>query len=138
MLQRLLRASVAVNDLDSALRDYEQLGFVAAGEVHESPRGLGLRWVELAGADGVILELLAPTEPTSAVARFLARHGEGLYQLRVSTDDIDATLDDMQSRGVRVVRDRNVPEGRRKLGWVHPESTRGVLFELVEPNDGVA
>jgi methylmalonyl-CoA epimerase len=134
MLRRLLRASVAVNDLDGALRDYRRLGLDAVGEVRFSSRGLGLKWAEIAAADGVCLELIAPTDPGSAVARFLARHGEGLYQLRMETPSIDACLDSMAARGVSVIRD--LPsDGRRKLGWVHPSSAHGVLFELVEPED---
>lgn len=134
MLRRLLRASVAVNDLDGALRDYDLLGLHAASNVLYSSRGLGLKWVEMAGADDVCLELIAPTDPGSPVARFLARSGEGLYQLRVGTSSIDASLDAMEARGVSVIRD-SAPDGRRRLGWVHPRSTHGVLIELVEPQD---
>jgi methylmalonyl-CoA/ethylmalonyl-CoA epimerase len=134
MLRRLLRASVAVHDLDGALRDYDQLGLHAVSDVRYSSRGLGLKWVEIAGADGVLLELIAPTDGGSAVARYLARNGEGLYQLRIETPDIGASLDAMQARGVSVIRD--LPsDGARKLGWVHPRSTHGVLIELVEPED---
>jgi methylmalonyl-CoA/ethylmalonyl-CoA epimerase len=134
MLRRLCRASVAVNDLDGALRDYGLLGLHAAGDVRYSSRGLGLKWVEMAGADGVCLELIAPTDPGSAVARFLARNGEGLYQLRLDTQSIEASLDAMAARGVSVIRD--LPsDGGRKLGWVHPRSTHGVLIELVESGD---
>lgn len=134
MLRRLCRASVAVNDLDGALRDYGLLGLQAAGEVRYSSRGLGLKWVEVAGDEGVCMELIAPTDADSAVARFLARYGEGLYQLRLDTRSIDASLDAMAARGVSVIRDRP-SDGRRKLGWVHPRSTHGVLIELVEAED---
>jgi methylmalonyl-CoA/ethylmalonyl-CoA epimerase len=131
MLRHLRRASVAVSDLDAALRDYELLGLHAAGEVRYSSRGLGLKWVEMASAEGVCLELIAATEAGSPVSRFLARHGEGLYQLRLDTASVDASLAAMAARGVSVIRD--LPsDGRRKLGWVHPRSSHGVLIELVE------
>jgi methylmalonyl-CoA/ethylmalonyl-CoA epimerase len=134
MLRRLLRASVAVNDLDAAMRDYDLLGLHPVGDVRHSSRGLGLKWVEMAGAEGVCLELIAPTDPASPVGRFLARNGEGLYQLRLDTPSIDASLDALADRGVSVIRDMP-SDGRRKLGWIHPRSTHGVLIELVESEE---
>lgn len=125
--------SIAVNDISSATQRYcEQLGLDRIGPLNESGRGLGLRWQNLGQAGEVFLELIEPSEPDSAVARFLAKKGEGVYQVRLSTPDIDETLDTVQSRGARVVRDKHWRPGMRKLGWIHPSATHGVLLELVE------
>lgn len=130
MLTGLLRASIAVYDLEATIEDYARLGLRPVSEIKESPRGFGLRWVELGDDHGSFLELLAPTTPDGPVARFLEQCGEGLYQIRLGTEDLAATLDTLESRGVGVVRDPR--DDLTPLGWIHPSSTHGVLIELVE------
>jgi len=133
MFTRVLRVSVAVHDLDAAVASYEALGLVPVAEVKESPRGFGLRWVELGEpGGGCLVELLTPTREDSPVARFLACHGEGVYQVRLGTQSLAEALDVLVKRGVRVIRDTGRPTGARPLGWIHPRSTHGVLMELVQ------
>lgn len=126
------RVSVAVHDLETAIDRYERLGFKRRSEIKESLRGLGLRWIELGNDTRTFLELMSSTTETSALGRFLQRHGEGVYQVRLGTDAVDAALDLVEEQGARVVRDDYRGPGSRKLGWLHPSSTHGVLFELVE------
>ena len=132
MIRRLACVSVAVKDLDQGRRTFtERLGLQELSGVQESQRGFGLRWIEYGVNENLVLELLTASGP-GPVERFLARNGEGLYQVRLEVDELDKTLDELRSRGVRVVTDDTRPEGARKLGWIHPSSAHGVLFELVE------
>ncbi|MFB9740697.1 VOC family protein [Pseudonocardia sulfidoxydans] len=127
--------SVAVRDLDAAVESYRALGLEPVGGVKQSPRGLGLRWVELGRPDGqCLLELMSPVSDSAPLARFLDRHGEGVYQVRLGTSSLPQTLATLSGRGVRVVRDET-PTGARPLGWVHPASTHGVLVEVVEEEE---
>lgn len=124
--------SVAVRSIREALPAYtDGLGLVVAGDVQTSPRGFGLRWIELGNGRKKFLELLEPTGEGGPVDRFLARNGSGVYQVRLAVPDIDETLATLRSRGVRVIRGPDVPNQPR-IGWIHPASTHGVLFELLE------
>lgn len=136
VLSGLLRVSVAVVDLEEGVKTYSRLGLVPTSEVKTSTRGFGLRWIELGTGGSTFLELLAPTDDSGPVARFLAVHGEGVYQVRLGADDLAGTLDELDSNGVRVIRDRHRPVEGRELGWVHPSATHGVLFELVKSTKG--
>jgi methylmalonyl-CoA/ethylmalonyl-CoA epimerase len=122
--------SVAVPSIAEALPAYtEGLGLELIGE-HDSKR-FDLRWAEL-GRDGkVFIELLEPTSESSQIRRFLDRRGPGVYQVRFHVDDLDDTLAGLEAGGMRVVRGADVP-GEPRLGFVHPGSTHGVLFELLE------
>jgi len=125
--------SVAVQSLDEALPAYtDGLGLEVTSDIQSSPRGFGLRWIELGSRGKTFLELLEPTKRGSPVDTFLARDGRSrVYQVRLSVPNLDLTLATLAARGVRVIRSAPVP-GHPGLGWIHPASTHGVLFELLE------
>jgi methylmalonyl-CoA/ethylmalonyl-CoA epimerase len=133
MFTALSCVTVAVFDMDAAVATYRDcLGLELIGNERTSPRGFGLRWQELGWEGMPFLELVTPIADSGPVARSLERRGEGVYQVRLVTDDINRTLDHVENRGGRVVRDDHWHPGLRKLGWVHPNTTHGVLFEIVE------
>jgi methylmalonyl-CoA/ethylmalonyl-CoA epimerase len=125
--------SIAVKSIQEALPAYtEGLGLEVTGDIQASPRGFGLRWIELGSRGKPFLELLEPTAAGSPVEKFLAQDGRSsVYQVRLSVPDLDLTLSTLAARGVRVIRSKPVPSHPR-LGWIHPASTHGVLFELLE------
>lgn len=132
-LDRIACVSIAVPSIAEALPAYtDGLGLELIAE-RDSKR-FDLRWAEL-GRDGeVFVELLEPTSETSQIRRFLDRRGPGVYQVRFRVGDLDEALAGLESRGMRVIRGADVP-GEPRLGFVHPASTHGVLFELLEEGD---
>lgn len=82
----------------------------------------------------VRLELLEPTDPTSAVAAFLAKRGEGLHHVAYTVNDIEARLAELKAHGVRMI-DESPRAGAHhmRIAFVHPKSSAGVLTELCEP-----
>ncbi len=79
------------------------------------------------------IELLEPTDPQSPVARFLNKRGEGIHHLCLEVEDLEAALQELKSRGVRLIDE--VPRlgaGHVKIAFLHPESTHGILIELNE------
>lgn len=79
------------------------------------------------------IELLEPTTAGSAVARFLERRGPGLHHLAYRVPDLAATLHRLEAAGVALI-DRTPRAGAhgRRVAFLHPGSTAGVLIELVE------
>jgi methylmalonyl-CoA/ethylmalonyl-CoA epimerase len=79
------------------------------------------------------LELLEPTAPDSPVARFLDRRGPGLHHLAYRVPDLEAALARLKEAGIQLIdeRPREGAHGRR-VAFLHPRSTGGVLIELVE------
>jgi len=121
---------VAVTDLDEAIVTYESL-FGARLE-HRAP--IADQGVEaasmLVGASRI--ELLTPTGGDTPVGRFLTNRGPGLHHVALETDDLRATLAELESAGAQLV--DGVP--RRGLfgvefAFVHPDSVHGVLTEVV-------
>lgn len=79
------------------------------------------------------IELLEPLGPDTTVGRFLARRGEALHHIAYRVDDLSAELERLRGEGVRLIDDEPRPgAGGHSVAFVHPESTGGVLVELVQ------
>ncbi len=132
MFGRIDHVGVAVEDLDAAIELYrDRLGM---REQHrETVEQFGVEAVLLEVGEGHV-ELLEPTSEKSAVGRFLSRHGPGMHHVAYQTEDIDAALDDARQAGLRLIDEAPRPGIRgSRVAFLHPQSTQGVLTELVEP-----
>jgi methylmalonyl-CoA/ethylmalonyl-CoA epimerase len=123
---------IVVEDIDGAIGLYrDQLG------MREEHREL----LEEQGVEAVLLEigdahveLIAPTDPQSGVARFLEKRGPGLHHVAYRSVDIHADVERLVASGLRVIGDEPHPGIQGSLAiFVHPKSTGGVLTELVQP-----
>jgi len=79
------------------------------------------------------IELLSPTSLESAVARFLAKRGEGIHHIAFKVDNIEKALENLKAKGVRLVdqKPRLGVEGG-KVAFLHPKSLKNVLIELCQ------
>ncbi len=130
---------IAVPDLDAAKTWYaEHLGFATLHEEVNDEQGVREAMVGPQNADGgAVIQLLAPLNDESTIAKFIDRNGPGLQQLAVRVTDVDAVMARLTAAGVRVL----YPQAKRgtadsRINFVHPRDAGGVLLELVEPNPG--
>jgi methylmalonyl-CoA/ethylmalonyl-CoA epimerase len=83
------------------------------------------------------IELVKPTTEDSGVARYLEKRGPGIHHICFEVDDIQATLARLKSRDVRLINETPlIGAGGKKIAFIHPESTHGVLVELYELKSG--
>ncbi len=132
MFDRIDHIGLAVADLDGAVELYrDRLGMPL--QHREVVEQFGVEAVLLGIGDSHV-ELLSPTDPESAVGRFIQRGGPGLHHVAYQTADIDAALEEARSAGLALI-DEEPRAGVRnsRVAFVHPKSTGGVLTELVEP-----
>ena len=79
------------------------------------------------------IELVEPVNETSGVARYLAKRGPGIHHICVEVDDIAATLGRLKEKGVQLIDEEpTIGSGGKKVAFVHPHSTSGVLIELYQ------
>lgn len=78
------------------------------------------------------VELVRPTSDDTGVAKFLAEKGGGMHHLCFEVDDISAMLVDLKEKGVRLINESPLELPGRKMAFIHPKSTGGVLVELYE------
>lgn len=79
------------------------------------------------------IELLEPLDNESTIAKFLSSRGEGIHHLALKVKNIEAVLEKFKQRGLTLIdeKPRAGAQGK-KIAFVHPKSTRGVLLELCE------
>jgi methylmalonyl-CoA/ethylmalonyl-CoA epimerase len=135
MFARVDHIGVAVEDLDAAIA------------LHEEAYGMAVAHrevVEEQGVEAVLLdvgenhvELLRPLNGETPVGRFLSKRGPGLHHVAYQVTDVQATLDTLRGRGLRLIDDapRTGIRGSR-VAFLHPDSSGGVLTEIVQPPKG--
>lgn len=128
---------IAVADLDAAIEFYAStFGMTLAHrEVNEEQKVAEAMMA--VGDSGSCIQLLAPLNEESTIAKFLDKSGPGMQQLAYRVTDLDAVSATLRERGVRLL----YPEPKRgtaesRINFVHPKDAGGVLVELVEPAAG--
>ncbi|TDV54036.1 methylmalonyl-CoA epimerase [Actinophytocola oryzae] len=128
---------IAVPDLDAAIAFYrDTLGLeLTHSEVNEG-QGTHEAMMRAPGDDGTgaQVQLLAPLGPDTTIGKFIDRKGPGLQQLAYRVTDIEAAMESLRAKGLRVLYDEPRPgTSNSRVNFVHPKDAGGVLIELVEP-----
>lgn len=126
---RIAHLGIAVESLEAILPFYRDI--------------LGMPEVALDDADGArikavaagesLVELLEPEKSDSPIGKFLAKRGPGIHHICFAVDDLDAMLARCKAHGIQLIDEtpRIGAEGKR-IAFLHPKSTAGVLVELSE------
>lgn len=128
---------IAVADLDATIKWYhDQLGMIVLHEEINVEQGVREAMLSVRGAPvgSAQIQLMAPLDETSTIAKFLDRRGPGLQQLAYRVSDIDLLTERLREQGVRLLYDvprRGTADSR--INFIHPKDAGGVLVELVEP-----
>ena len=126
---RIAHVGIAVPELETALAFYRDvLGLTP----HPAEEADGARILSLPFGESEV-ELLAPLTPESPIGKFLARRGPGIHHICYRVPDLDAALEACRTAGYRLVDDvpRTGAAGRR-IAFVHPKATAGILLELTD------
>ena len=78
-------------------------------------------------------ELMEPYAPSSPVAGFIEKRGEGIQYIGLEVTDLDDMVEELKMKGVRLTTEKPVeyPNGSR-WAFIHPKAMHGVLLALIE------
>jgi methylmalonyl-CoA/ethylmalonyl-CoA epimerase len=126
---------IAVPDLDAAIAFYrDTFGMEMVHEEVNEEQGVREAMIAV-GDSGSCIQLLAPLDESSTIAKFLDRSGPGVQQMAYRVTDLDAVCATLRERGVRLLYDvpkRGTSDSR--VNFIHPKDAGGVLVELVQPS----
>ncbi len=133
-VMRIDHVAIVVDDIEHALHFWRDA------------LGLDVAHVEdVAGQDAIVaflpmgdseIELVKPTSNQTGLARFVDRRGPGIHHICFEVDDIEASLEKLALHGIRLIdREPIIGSGGKRIAFIHPESTHGVLVELYEPTE---
>lgn len=120
---------IALNQLEAALAFYRDVLDIEPGSA-ESADGANIVPLSMGNVE---VELLVPQTPDSPVGRFLARRGPGIHHLCFRVPNLDLALERCHQHGYQLV--DQIPRtgtGGRRIAFLHPKTTAGILIELTE------
>lgn len=79
------------------------------------------------------IELLEPTNDTSAIYQFLQKRGEGVHHIAIEVDDLEYRLNELRNKGIQLINNEPKQGANNSLiAFIHPHSANGILMELCE------
>lgn len=129
MITNVDHIGIAVRDIEAAKALYRKLFKVV--DFHEEvveDQGVHVASFQLGE---VRIELTAPTNDESPIAKFIGKRGEGIHHIAFKSDSIKNDLDALASNDISLINSTPQPGAHDMLiAFLHPKSTGGVLMEL--------
>jgi methylmalonyl-CoA/ethylmalonyl-CoA epimerase len=124
---RIAHVGVAVTSITEALAFYRDV----LGLEPRAPDAADGATIVSLPFGGPEVELLEPASPDSPIAKFIAKRGPGIHHICYEVDDLDAALARCRAAGYRLVDEvPRVGAHGRRIAFVHPKATGGILLEL--------
>lgn len=131
MIQKIEHIGIAVKDLNESNALFKKL----FGKEHYK--------IEAVESEGVStsffmlgetkIELVAATSETSAISKFIEKKGEGIHHIAYAVDNIEVEMERLKAEGFDFI-NKEPKDGadNKRICFLHPKSTNGVLVELCE------
>lgn len=129
-ITKINHIAIAVADIPTSLAFWQDALGLRVDHIEVVPSQKSeVVFIPVAGSE---VELVHPTSDDSGVARFVQEKGGGMHHLCFEVDNIDEMLEELKEKGVRLIDQvaRELPG--RKMAFIHPKSSGGVLVELYQ------
>jgi methylmalonyl-CoA/ethylmalonyl-CoA epimerase len=127
---RVDHIAIAVNNVEEALKNYQNILKVEKIDIEEVPNEK-VRVVMLVLGDSRI-ELMEPMTDDSPISKFLRDKGEGIHHIAITADNIEDDVARAKKNGMRFLGEIRSGSYGRKITFIHPKSLNGVLTELCQ------
>ena len=131
IIKKIDHIAVAVRDIDDAIRVFrDQLGLSMTKTYHSEYTRAHIAFFRVGETH---VELIQPTSLSSVMAKFLDKRGEGIHHVCLGVKNIDEVLASLAAKGMELIDEKpRMTQDGRKIAFVNPRSTHGVLIELAE------
>lgn len=135
MIQKIEHIGIAVKDLSGSNTLFRKL----FGKEHYK--------IEAVESEGVStsffmlgetkIELVASTSENSSIAKFIEKKGEGIHHIAYAVDNIEKEMERLRNEGFELI-NKEPKDGadNKRICFLHPKTTNGVLVELCEEKTG--
>lgn len=130
-MKKVEHIGIAVKDLDNANALFEKLFNQVHYKVEEVPsEGVSTSFFQLGETK---IELLQASNPDSPIAKFIAKRGEGIHHIAFEVENMESEMNRLLSEGFELIH-TEAKDGadNKKICFLHPKSTNGVLIELCQ------
>lgn len=122
---------IAVKDLDERITYYTNiLGMKLINVEEVESEAVRVAFID---AGNTHIELLEPLTKESAIYKYLEKRGEGIHHVALAVTGIEQEMEKMKEQGARLLSEQpKIGAGGAKVAFIHPKSSFGVLYELVD------
>ncbi|MEI6758025.1 MAG: methylmalonyl-CoA epimerase [Chlorobium sp.] len=132
MIKKIDHIAIAVQNLESALETFRNvLGCAPEAIRIEEVPSENVRVAFIAIGETKI-ELLQPLSDEGAIAKFLAKNGDGMHHIALETDDIEKETERLHSVNINPLGLPKEGAGGKKIVFLHPKETNRVLLEFAQ------
>ncbi len=129
-ITKINHVAIAVPDIDAALGFWKDALGLELSHIEDVPSQKSIVAFLPSGESEV--ELVRPTTDDSGLAKFIQEKGAGMHHVCFEVDDIEGMLAGLKAKGIRLINETPVVLPGRKMAFVHPKASNGVLVELYE------
>jgi methylmalonyl-CoA epimerase len=133
-IKKIDHIGIAVENLDESLDFYQNLlGLSLTGVEEISDQKVTTAFIRIMDTN---IELLTPTDDESPIRKFLDKRGKGIHHIALEVDNIETALEELKKKGVALIDEKyRIGAHNKKIAFIHPKSTGGVLLELCEADE---
>lgn len=131
MIKKISHIAMVVPDLQQATSFWIEALGLTLGHIEPVPeQAVDVAFLPVGESE---IELLEPTDDVSGVARYLSKNGPGMHHICFEVEDMESVLQRLKAAGVPLIDEEpTIGSGGKKIAFVHPKGTGGVLVELYE------
>lgn len=131
MLKKIDHIGIAVDSLTEAIENYKELFNIAPSFV-ETVENQRVKTAGFTVGESTV-ELLQATDNESPIAKFISKKGTGIHHIAYRVENLEKTLSELKEKNIILI-DEKPRQGAngKKIAFIHPKSTGGVLIELCE------
>jgi methylmalonyl-CoA/ethylmalonyl-CoA epimerase len=135
MIKKIEHIGVAVKNIEKSVHIFRDLLGIPLERMYESD-AIKTKIAFFPLGDSTI-ELVEPMDPSSPVAKFIEKRGEGIHHLCLGVENVAEALREFEAKGIELLNKepRKTADGR-VVAFLSPKSTNGVLIELEEIHHG--
>jgi len=131
--KKINHVAIAVSDIEDAVTFWRDTLGIPFSHVEDVPsQKAKVAFFPVGDSE---IELVMPTADDTGTARFLAKNGPGMHHLCLEVDHIEEKLLELKQKNVQLINETPLVLEGRKMAFLHPKSTQGVLIELYEITD---
>jgi methylmalonyl-CoA epimerase len=131
MLKKIEHIGVAVQNIEKSIPLFRDILGIPLEKVYESD-AIKTKIAFFPLGDSTI-ELIEAMDPSSPVAKFIQKRGEGIHHICFGVENVEAALRHFEAQGIELLNKQpRRTENGDLIAFLNPKSTNGILIELVE------
>jgi methylmalonyl-CoA epimerase len=128
-IKRVEHIAIAVHDMAASMAMLER----TLGLELDYEETIGSTRLAMYPVGETSLELLQADSPDSPITEWIAERGQSLFHLCFEVEDIDAALEELRAKGVKLRNETpQIGHGGSRIAFIDPASTGDILIELAE------